>query len=172
MKAVWLTSQDLDRMAVPSEELGKAVLLCQKFEATCKDIVSWFEIVRKLDEEKIEFLGDEYLSYVDKLHQFLLGESILTLRRNHGRIGISADELSILNQARISRNWIVHRSGLEAVFANGEIDNEQLVFHIRKIARGDFLVSSWSYEFHEKDTCNWKVEQEYIEMIVRWVQLI
>src|SRR5579875_3145356 len=74
-----------------------------------------------------------------------------------------------LTEQRISRNWIVHRSGLEVVFGSGKINSEQLVFHVTQIARGDFLVSRWSYEFHEKQTGNWKNEQEYIDMIMKWL---
>jgi hypothetical protein len=119
--------------------------------------------------EQIEFLSDDYMSYVDRLHAMLLGKSISILRSDNYWFGISDEKLSTLNHARDARNWIVHQSGLGVLFRNEELSAEQLILNITKVARGDFLVSRWSYEFYEKEAFNWIREQDYIDMIVKWV---
>lgn len=168
---MWLRRQDLENMAVWAEQLGKALLLCQKFEATCKDIVSWFEIARQLNIGHLDILSDDYPSHVDRLYSLLLGQSISTLKSSRDWFGISMDDLSTLNGARESRNWVAHQSGLGVVFAShGVVDIDELVRNVTNVVRGDFLVSRWSYEFHEKESGNWKSEQDYLDMILNWLQ--
>jgi hypothetical protein len=166
---MWLLPQNLDMLSKKSEIIGKATLICQKFEVTCKDVISWFETVRVLEEGTVEFLSDEYLSYVDTLHNILLGDSIKRLTKYSKWFHVSECDLEILQHARISRNWLIHQSGLNTLFRNVELNTEQLIFHVTNVIKGDFLVSKWSYEFYEKESNPWITENEYVDMVLKWI---
>ena len=41
--------------------------------------------------------------------------------------------------------------------------------HVRTLAIGDFVVSRWSYEFHEKESAYFMSQDEYVGTMDRWV---
>lgn len=163
---MWLTPRTLNNIDSYSEIIGRSIVVCQKFESTCNDIISWFEVVLALENNKYEFLSSEYISYVERLHKMLLGQSINKLSKHKNLV--SNSEYQILDEARKSRNWIVHESGL-TLFTDNVLELEKLISNVEKVARGDFLVSNWSYEFHEKDIHRNINESLYTNCIVDWV---
>ena len=167
---MWLTHRDLQNAEPLAPMLGKALLVCQKFEATCKDIISWLELTRAVTVDGLEFLGQDYMSYVDRLHAQLLGRAISTLRAGKDVFKVSATDLSILELAQQARNWIVHEGGWGALFDSSDHDDEVLVSAVEKVARADLLVSQWSYAFHEKDPPPWMPEEVYVATIVTWLR--
>lgn len=166
---MWLTPNTLNQIDRNSGIIGRAILICQKFEATCNDIITWFEATIALENRKYEFMSTEYISYVDDLHRMLLGQSINKLSNHKKEIIVSKSEIQILNEARKSRNWIVHESGLKTLFTNKDLEVEELSMHVKKVARGEFLVSNWSYQFHEQETLRFINESLYTNCIVDWV---
>ncbi|MBT2757862.1 hypothetical protein J7E71_18410 [Mesobacillus foraminis] len=170
---MWLTPTDLIRINHSSEIIGRATLVCQKFETTCNEILSWFEATRVLINKEYEFMSDEYKSYVDRLHSYLLNKSINELTQKKNGFRPSEKELKILNDARKSRNWIVHESGISSLYNyrtnNETLTKEQLQIHVKNVARGEFLVSKWSYEFYERKSHNLVKEEIYVNLILDWV---
>jgi hypothetical protein len=168
---VWLTSNDLITMKQYSSLVGRLLLLSQKYEFTCKEMVKWLELVSKLEEEKLGFMNEEYLSYVDKLNGLLLGESLKTLKGTQKLFRISNNEISILHNGRKSRNWIAHQIGENIIFNSkfSKEDIEKCESHVIHLGKADFMVSKWSYEFHEKEPNNYIGEENYIKMICKWV---
>lgn len=165
---MWLRRPDLERMAVHAEHIGKGLLICQKFEDTCKDIVWWLKMILKATDEGVEFLGQEHRAYGDRLHSMLLGRALSTLDADADRFGVTPEQLRTLDRAKDARNWIVHESGLQAIYGSGEPGEQAFTCAVLQVARGDFLVSRWSYEFHEKESGT-KDEQEYVNTIRQWL---
>ncbi|PFK43435.1 hypothetical protein COJ23_25060 [Priestia megaterium] len=166
---MWLTPDDLVKIGNDSGIIGRALLVCQKFEATCKDIIASFEVARIIKNKEYEFMSPEYVSYVDSLHRLLLGVSIKKLATSKNGIKISENQIIILEQAKNSRNWIVHESGKQALFTSKGTDLEELINHVKNVVLGDFLVSSWSYSFYEGENPRWIEEIAYLNLILYWV---
>ena len=154
--------------------IGKALCLCQKFEITCKDIITWLVVVKSLKEGKFSFLDNKYTSYVDKLIDIFLGRSINLLKERFSR-EIKKAEIQILKDAKDSRNFIVHNSAQDLISwsfsssATNKLDLQVFTNHIINVAEGDFLVSKWSYEFHEKEPGAFYNKDRYIKKMVKWI---
>lgn len=157
-------------------QIGKALCLCQKFESTCKEIIMWFETIKSLKENKYNFLDDKYKDNVDKLLNLFLGKSINLLKNNY-LLKIKESDLQILQNAKKSRNFIVHDStGIlisesfsPSLIIESRLDIKIFENHVKKIAEGDFLVSKWSYEFHEKESGAFYKKGIYIEKVIKWI---
>ena len=172
---MWLITDHLPESEEIPAVIGRTLFVCQKYEITCKDIISWLETTRSLVDKKIEFLSEEYLSYVDKLHKILLGRAIQKLEKNALRFGVSKQDFQCLDLAKQSRNWLVHESCTELITSHFSGRNKTLTLpvefreHVKTVVRGDFLVSKWSYQFHEKETAPWFRQDTYVERVVKWV---
>ncbi|WP_070121701.1 hypothetical protein [Bacillus marinisedimentorum] len=168
---MWLTSKEIKSIDNYSSLIGRLMLISQKYEFTCKEMIKWLELISKLEGEELEFLSKEYLNYVDKLNGLLLGKSIKTLHRNQKLFNISDEQISILNNGRTSRNWIVHQSGKNLIFKSELLKEDYINFrkHVINLGRADFMVSKWSYEFHEKEPYNYIGEDNYTRMLLEWV---
>lgn len=171
---MWLLiNETLDNKAVLLSA-GKALCLCQKFESTCKDIIMWLCLSKSLHEKDFNFLSEKHITYVDKLHNLLLGNSIQTFREEF-KNKINKENLEILKDAKGSRNFICHellKDFVSASFAQSkkyELDKRKLLNHIINIAKGDYLVSKWSYEFHEKKPGGFYDKNKYIDRISTWI---
>jgi hypothetical protein len=157
-------------------QIGKALCLCQKFESTCKEITMWFGTMKSLKEKKYDFLDNKYKDNVDKLLNLFLVKSINLLKKNY-LLKIKESDLQILQNARKSRNFIVHdstdilisESFNPSLIIESRLDIKIFKNHIKKIAEGDFLVSKWSYEFHEKESGAFYKKGIYIEKIMKWI---
>jgi hypothetical protein len=131
-------------------QIGKALCLCQKFESTCKEIIMWFNL--------------------------FLGKSINLLKKNY-LLKIKESDLQILQNAKKSRNFIVHdstdilisESFSSSLIIESRLDIKIFKDHVKKIAEGDFLVSKWSYEFHEKESGAFYKKGIYIEKVMKWI---
>jgi hypothetical protein len=151
---------------------GKTLFLCQHFESTCKEIVTWFCVTKALIDKKFGLLSDEHKDYVDKLMHLFLDKSIRKLK-DIPKIA-SKEEIDILREAKESRNFICHECLIDLIYAPYPYANPQMNInlfkqHIVKVARGDYIVSRWSYEFHEKDSGALKNKEGYVSALEEWV---
>lgn len=153
---------------------GKALFLCQHFESTCKDIVMWLCLTNSLKEQEFDFLSDKHKDYVDKLLNLFLGSSIERLKVKIPNIA-STEEFQTLKEAKDSRNFICHECALDLIYAsygsayNFKLNSDLLRQHVIKLAMGDYIVSRWSYEFHEKNSGAFKDREQYLSTIKSWV---
>jgi len=149
---------------------GKYLFLCQHFESTCKDIVMWFHLSKALHEDQFKILSAEHNDYVDKLISMFLGSSIKKLQETFEHDFTDAD-FEVLKTAKDSRNYICHECVLDLVYApygpkyRFTWDVELHRKHILSLAKGDYLVSRWSYEFHEKESGAFKSQDSYVSDI-------
>jgi hypothetical protein len=156
---------------------GKALFLTQKFEKTCKEIINWLQIVDTLLAKKLEFMSDEYMDYCSKLSNMLLGSSIKSIDKIRSQYEITDMELSIINDAKNSRNWIAHDLCEKNIINN--LTTQSAIYelpvdfhdHVLNIIEGDYLVSKWSYEFHEKESGAFFDKSTYIADIFKWIYL-
>ena len=151
---------------------GKALFLCQKFERTCKEIIMWVTLSKSLEEKQFDFLSKGHIDSVDKLLQLYLGTSINNFFKC---FTLNEKNKKILTDAKNSRNFICHEIMNDFIFLhNGRNEvvnqfNDRLFFHIQNLARGDYLVSRWSYEFYEKESGYFFDEKKYIKEIETWI---
>lgn len=177
-------------------QAGKMLCLCQKFESTCKGIVTQYLLTDPFDENKINLFSEEYFSYVDKLKKLLLGQTVTRLAKKFGDM-IRAKDIEILEQGIASRNFICHdllNDFISASFAESENDirkkfnksfedvqfplielrgdllnREVVIGHLRNLISADYIVSKWSYEFQEKQSGRFYDKEGYAERLIDWV---
>lgn len=170
----WITS---DKRMEESDFLlavGKCLFLCQHFESTCKDIVMWLHLSKAIHEGQFRFLSAEHEHYVDRLVSLFLGSSIQQLQHTfHGRF--TEEDFTVQKAAKDSRNFICHECVLDLVYAPfgpmyrfaWDVDLHRE--HVLALAKGDYLVSRWSYEFHEKESGAFVCQESYVADLERWV---
>jgi len=153
---------------------GKYLFVCQHFETTCKDIVMWLCLSKALNDSQFQFLSDEHKDYVEQLLGLFLGQSIQRLRQVFGG-GLKDENIAALRDAKDSRNFICHECLLDLVYApfgrqyQFDWDISLHRTNIARLAKGDYLVSRWAYEFHEKDSGAFMDQDSYVASIERWV---
>jgi len=173
---VWLRQEDFKKLNQYEALYGKLLILCQKYEKTCKEIVKWLNLAVSIDQKEFDFLSDEHMSYAEKLDKLFLAGSINALDKNL-KLDVSEQDINLLHRGRESRNWIIHSSA-DLVFnkvyssrdlwINAELHN-LISGHLKNIIRADFVVSTWSFEFHEKELSSFNDIDKYTEMISNWV---
>ncbi|GEM_PF-1740367 len=152
---------------------GRSLFVCQHFESTCKDIVAWLCLAKALTEDQFEFLDDAHKDYVLTLLKLFLGKSIERLGEDHP--DIPAADIDTLKAAASSRNYICHDLLLDHIhtgFGRHYVRHWDERLHRERVvalAQGDYLVSRWSYEFHEKESGALIGREGYVERVVQWV---
>ncbi|MEW6359468.1 MAG: hypothetical protein AB1696_24235 [Planctomycetota bacterium] len=153
---------------------GKSLFLCQHFEWTCKEIVMWLSLSKALYKKQFEFLSAEHRDYVDQLLSLFLGQSIQRLNQEFGG-KINEHDIDLVKGAKDSRNFICHECMLNLVYAplgdgySFDWDTDSHRKHIRHLAEGDYVVSRWTYEFHEKESGAFKNRDCYVTAVESWV---
>ena len=154
---------------------GKILFVCQHFEAICKDIVMSLCLAKALYEKQFEMMSDDHIEYVDRLHRLFLGESINRLKATFGQ-HFNNDDINTIAYAKNARNYVCHEMTLGLIFSpfgrqyHFAPDCIVLRSKLHDLAQGDYLVSRWSYEFHEKESGAFVDCDAYIKRIdERWV---
>ena len=154
--------------------IGKALFLCQHFEHTCKNIFMWFSLSKALSNDQFQCLSKEHKDYVDRLLSIFIGKTITSFEKKFPTM-FSQDEIDTLISAKNSRNYICHESEIDLIFApfgssyKWNHDDTKLKQHIENIVEGDFIVSTCSYEFHEKESGSFKDRNLYVKTLTEWV---
>lgn len=171
---MWLVTRNLPRESDLFDKAGKALFLCQKFEITCKNFHRLLVLTIGTQNKEFDFLSKDYFTASDKLLQLFLGNSIKGLSSLHG-FSVNQDETEILREAKDSRNHICHEALMPLVnsnfFLSTELAAEDVIedIHIKNLARGDYLVSKWSFEFQEQKSGSFFDEEKYVSEIQSWV---
>jgi len=174
---MWLVDKNFNNQYGAFSKIGKSLVLAQKYESTCKDIIGWFMIVDKLIKTEFNLLDEDYIIYSNVLSKMMLGRKINSINKIKEMLRLKDDELVILDEARKARNWIAHDSCYELIKKNISLNkadykvDKKLKENVIRLAKADFLVSKWSYEFHEKNSLYDVTEVSYIESILKWIGL-
>ena len=134
----------------------------------------WLSSAKFVNDKKVSLLDDYYSDFIEELINRQLGQSISKFEMEVN-IGIPLDHISILKKGKDSRNFICHEflKGLIASsFSEKEgykYDLKLLKTHLNNIATADFIVSKWSYEFHENKSGDFIDQDKYIKGLIDWV---
>lgn len=154
--------------------LGKCLLLCQKFESTCKYFIMMMSLTKRIAVDKdLKLQSSEAKDYVDKLLSMLLGPSI-NYYQNFFNGTAEMKEIEYLRKGKNARNYIIHESAIN--FIHSLHNNNKFRWDIRKlkreistIAKADYYVSRWTYEYLEKQSGSFYTQEEYERKINIWV---
>ncbi|KAF6570577.1 hypothetical protein JDW19_22720 [Paenibacillus polymyxa] len=94
---MWIVKQDFKKINEYESMYGRLLILCQKYEKTCKEIVKWLNLAVAIDERKFGFLSDEHMSYVEKLDKLFLAGSLNALDKNE-KLNISDEDINLLQE--------------------------------------------------------------------------
>jgi len=81
----------------------------------------------------------------------------------------------ILKEAIRARNYFAHDCSLDLIYApyrNAYKFNPDLPLikeYLRKLAVGDYLVSRWTEEFHERESGVYVDKNQYLSNIEKWI---
>lgn len=155
--------------------IGKSLLLSQKFEDTCKNLVSMTSLTKKIVIEKeFKLKSEEHGKYIDLLLSLFLGQSI-NYYKNYLKEIVKDSDIEILKKAKDARNYICHESTVDFFYSsiNSKKDYKWnmnlLEKYIKDLAEGDYYVSRWTYEFQEKESGSFFNKQDYINNILNWI---
>ena len=169
---MWLEKSGLNQIDDSIFEIiGKALFIAQKYEITCKDIVSMFLAIETVLVPNTNASLDEFISYSERLRKLFLGQ-LINIANDKIRDQLTEDNLAILDKGTKSRNWLVHQCCKKLIAENvtrtkPKIDISDFPFHIQNLLAADFLVSKWSFEFHEKERA-YISKEKYIDSILEW----
>jgi hypothetical protein len=147
---------------------GRALYVAQAFEQKCRSLLRFGHLVEYLDADPIERL-EELIARVPADTQ--LGP---TLRRLAELLPEASANREVLSSAREARNFIAHES---VQFGLHTLDWRELAIRMLDLRRevgilavGDNLVSTWTFQLHERGepTPKWLISA-YPSMIDEWV---
>jgi len=171
---MWFVTNDLRNNTSIFMLFGKSIFISQKYENTCKDIIKWFHATMVLIKGEYEIFSNEYFDYTDKLIKLSLGRTIESFEKNQDLFKVTNTDIEILKNAKDSRNWIAHSMCDECITdnLNSNISNSTMPTEIEKhfvnIIEGEYLVSKWSHDFHDKETAIGFTKDEYIQRMKDW----
>lgn len=150
--------------------LGRAVVLAQHFEHTCKEVLMWIELGKAFEQKRFESLEGS-ASFVDELLGLFLG---LAVRQLGEHSEVKSEDVALLEAGKNARNYIVHEAAIVLLAkSSGDDLKSQLArfdSEVRSLADADGLVSGWSYEICEKEPQPWTQRQIYPGMVVDWIE--
>lgn len=132
----------------------------------------WLSTAKSLHEKEFKFLSEEHHEYSDKLLGGQLNKILGGFRKKFGND--YEEDVKNLHSARESRNFICHdllKDFISASYVQQSkytFDKKALTKHLQNIAIGDYIVSRWSYEFHEKESGYFKDKENYVQTLVSW----
>lgn len=183
---MWFTIENLNKYK-KIELAGKALLLCQKYEFTCKSLNKWISMSADLKVNKYKLFNDtthrvdeKAISESEKLlaNFYSLNRSIDNLKKKSKQLFnrdiINEDTLEKLKKAKDSRNSICHDyyiNQLKMIELNYEVDivvQDKLEEDINNVIIGDCIVSGLLLSFLERYPY-WKDEDDYVKLIWKWI---
>ncbi len=169
---MWIDLEGLDEFEESYiNAVGRALLVAQHFEESCKDFMKRWIISGYLEVGVAKSVSD-IRSISEKLTGLMLGSSIKRLSSDRD---ITDAEITVLIRAKDARNYIAH----EAVTATAFIsrfsrrhrpDNLSLFKDaVSALVEGDNLISSWGYMFHEQEGYPAEYLVEYPNRLTKWI---
>lgn len=148
--------------------VGRALYLASEFERKCKWLLRIAKIANHVRETQ-EFDGT--LKFMEALKDPMLRPTIEKLQ---GFKGFDGEEVKLAENAAVARNHIAHEAArIGPLSAAGELalgsSIDDLRSHVRALAEGDNLVSTWVYEVSEKEPAPVGIQRSYVAKVETWV---
>ena len=148
--------------------IGRALLLAQSFEETCKRVFMWSNVAKHIRDNRIEDIeGLEIREFMDRF----LG---VVLKDLGTVVHIPTSEQETLRQAKDARNYIAHqvthpcmrcdRTG-EAIL----VELASVKDNVLKLAQGHNVIACWLYEMEERKPAPPTLKHIYPAEALDWV---
>lgn len=165
----WNAFDIRDHSAITS--LGRALCLAQDFEASCHDILRWFDLVRLFKTGEASSL-EQIEAHPELLRDFMLRASVRRLESVHAVP--DETEKEVLSDAVDARNFVAHEAAFVLMYpariaVEQALREEAYRRHVHALARGDNLVSTWSYEIQEREAAPPLICSVYSKDVAKWV---
>ncbi|MBU1318937.1 MAG: hypothetical protein KKG33_01420 [candidate division Zixibacteria bacterium] len=150
--------------------VGRALVLSQHFEYTCKDVLCLFDFVKGVREGKEQDL-DTWQNIAEKTMENRLANAV----KKYGNVhGTTEGNLSLLDMARLARNYIAHDAALLWYFpSNDDLRLSARISTLREaandLAAAHNLVSDWGYSMKNIKPPPPALESTYVHRAVGWV---
>ena len=151
------------------EALGKALTLAQSFEGKCNHYLRVIKVTDAIENEAAhEEIREIATGYRGRTIGGTLGDGIEDAPE------VSESEVQILRDAKDSRNAIAHGDQhISEVHSArpGKVYDCVLwmVPHVRNLARGDNLISAWTYQVTEFEPAPAGIQEKYEKTVLTWV---
>jgi hypothetical protein len=147
---------------------GKALCVANNFEGTCKYILKMFTLADALE------VGNDFdaaKELAKRLEEKMLGQAINVLG---GMPDMEPGDLDILRAAKDSRNYVAHEGvALGCLYYVRTSSILKLIDvlreHVVNLAKGENLVSKWSYEICEKEPASFADPDRYAQDVLDWI---
>jgi hypothetical protein len=148
--------------------VGRALYLSNAFEAKCRHVLRLAKIADKYRQTRDLDATDEFMLAVKDP---MLAKAIEQLS---AFFTIGAADCELLEKARDARNLIAHegatvgdltRASARTIFAQ----SDQLRLQVKAMTVGDNLISRWIYEIENKEPAPVGIQQEYPQMVDKWI---
>lgn len=148
--------------------VGKALCLANNFESKCNHVLRVITITDAIREGKNH---DQVREVALSFEENMLGKTITRIGKAEE---IRNEQINILEEARKSRNFVAHCGAKigELYSIRDETFSErisELIPHVQNLAKGDNLVSAWTYEISEREPAPLGLQQNYPQMVHDWV---
>lgn len=148
--------------------VGKALCIASNFEQKCNDALQMHRVTNAIQKGKPE---EEVADISKSFEKIRLHNAINEIGSDDD---VSEAEKSTLHNARESRNFVAHEAG--AMGEVGWVDNaeiygrvENLLPHVRQIAKGENVVSAWIFEMSERQPAPRGFTSGYVQQVIEWV---
>lgn len=147
---------------------GRALYIAQAFEEKCRSLLRFGYLSEGLESDPIASLEDLIAAVPEDR---LLGP---TLQNLASLLPEAAEYRENLSSAREARNFIAHDSMRFGIHTSDGQDLAQRMAELRQMVRlladGDNLVSTWTFQLHERgQSVPASLKAAYPSMIDRWV---
>jgi len=155
-------------------QAGRSLCICQKFETTCKDILMLLSSAKSIKDKRFSLLDEDYIKNLRALLSLQLGKSIEKYQNDFSKF-VNKKEIETLSKGKDSRNFICHDLMKDLIAASFSDRPKSICNmgkfkeHVKNIAKADYLVSKWSYEFQEQISGDFFYPEIYVNRLVNWV---
>lgn len=151
------------------EALGKALTLAQSFEGKCNHYLRVIKVTNAIKKEAArKEIREIATGYNSRAIGRTLGDGIEDAPE------VSDADVQVLRDAKDSRNAIAHGdqhiSEVHSAWP-GKVYNCVLwmVPHVQNLARGDNLISAWTYQVTELESAPLGIQEKYEQTVLTWV---
>ncbi len=148
--------------------VGRALYLSNAFEAKCRYLLRIAKIGAQYRQTQDLDATDEFML---ALKDPMLAKAIEQLS---AFFTIATTDLELLEKARDARNFIAHEGAAVGDLAGASAktifaQSDQLRLQVKLMIQADNIISRWIYEIENKEPAPSAIQQEYPQMVDKWI---
>lgn len=150
---------------------GRALYVCNRFEANCRLVLRSMQIVDKLIADPVDSVEETFTNLPNPK---MLGGALELIEAKADLWEVTEENLAILKKGKDDRNAIAHEGAyvgsLYSVKSQKLIDSvARLRSAVADVAAGDNIVSTWLYKIEEPREPVPYIRVNYSDLIDEWV---